>query len=453
MGAAAAVAVVAAGASWACMNIELYSQEVPPRRVELDSGAVLLGLPMRTAHAVTLGVWLRTGSQDEPAGLGGISHFLEHIVFKGSRFRSAFEIAETFDRLGAAVDAFTTKDSVGFTIKVLPEYFEQVIELLAEMILYPRFDGDLVGLEQDVVCEEIQEAFDTPEDRLHDAFAARVYGQHPRSYPILGSLGSVRSLDSTLLRAEHQRLFTGPNTVIAMAGNIPETFWDIVATKFADLETRTLLRPEAEASGAGGPAAAIVDMPLEGVDPFRLTLLSPIIQTYFEVGNLGIPYHHKDRIPLFLLSNLLGGGMSSRIFQAVREREGLAYSVYTYSDMGRDIGLVSCAGSCSPDNMGRIEEVIRSEYLGIAHNGVPEQELETNRAQLKSQLIFSLEGMVNQMFRAARNEIFDGGFLPVADLVKQIDGVDVDTVVRCAGSYYNAESLLVATHGPEAVDS
>ena len=434
------------------MNLDPYRNETPPHREILPGGAVLLTTPMRTAHAVTLGVWLRTGSQDEPGDLVGMSHFLEHIVFKGSNKRSAFEIASTFDSLGAAVDAFTTKDLVAFTIKVLPEYFEPAVEVLADMLLNPAFDPHMVELEQGVVCEEIQEALDTPDDRLHDAFASRLYGLHHRGRPILGTPAAVRSFSPELLRREHRRLFSGPNLVISLAGNILENFPDIVARH---LDAPALADESAAESASvhpAAPAAAVVDLDLEQENPFRLEIISPIIQTYFEIGNLGVPYPHPDRMSVFLLTNILGGGMSSRIFQAVREREGLAYTIYNYSDMGRDIGLVSCAGSCSPEKLPRIVDVVSVEYDRLIAEGVPAGELENNRAQIKSQLIFSLEGMVNQMFRAARNEIFYGRFMPVAELVDLVDSVTGDDLVRCADLYFNPHSLLVATHGPEETD-
>jgi predicted Zn-dependent peptidase len=434
------------------MNLDPYRNETPPHREVLPGGAVLLTTPMRTAHAVTLGVWLRTGSQDEIADLNGVSHFLEHIVFKGSNKRSAYDIAATFDSLGASVDAFTTKDVVAFTIKVLPEYFEPAVEVLADMLLNPALDPRMVQLEQGVVCEEIQEALDTPDDRLHDAFAARLYGQHRRGRPILGNPLTVRSFTPDLLRDQHRRLFSGTNMVISMAGNIMEHFPEVVARH---LSAPAFEDPASQPSGeATGPqrAAAMVDMDLEQVNPFRLEIISPIIQTYFEIGNLGVPFPHDDRMAVFLLTNILGGGMSSRIFQAVREREGLAYTIYTYSDMGRDIGLVSCSGSCSPDKLARIVDVVTVEYDRLIAEGVPKKELENNRAQIKSQLIFSLEGMVNQMFRAARNEIFYGRFMPVAELVDKVDSVSRDDLQHCAEAYFNPHSLLVATHGPDGAE-
>ncbi len=431
------------------MNLDPYRNETPPRREVLPGGAVLLSVPMRTAHAVTLGVWLRTGSQDEPSGMGGVSHFIEHILFKGTMKRSALELAETFDRMGAAVDAFTTKDMVAFSIKVLPEFFVEAVTLLGEMLFEPELDPKLVILEQDVVCEEIQEALDTPEDRLHDAFSGQLYGSNSRGRPILGRPDVVRTFNSDLLRLEHKRLFTPPNMVISMAGNIMGGFLEVVAETFSRPGTADPAGPGYVEEEISAPAAAFIDMDLDEADPFRLDLTSPIIQSYFEIGNLGIPFHHEDRVPVFLLTNMLGGGMSSRIFQAVREREGLAYTVYNYSDMGRDIGLVSCSGSCSPDKLGRLEDVIRMEYYRLISEGVKDVELDSNRAQIKSQLIFSLEGMVNQMYRAARNEILYGRFLPVAELVDLVDVVGVDDIVRCADAYFNPDSLLVAVLGPE----
>ena len=433
------------------MNLDPYRNELPPRREVLPGGAVLLSVPVPGAHAVTFGVWLRSGSQDEPAGLGGISHFIEHMVFKGSTTRSALEIATLFDSLGATVDAFTTKDMVAFTVKVLPEYFTPAVELLADMLLHPAFDPQLTAMEQEVVIEEIQEALDTPEDRLHDAFAARLYGGHARSRPILGQPETVRAFDPELLHAEHQRLFAGPNLVVAMAGNFQESFHDTIARLFADVPAPSPVPVVATPEHAVRPAA-FVDADMLDMDPYRLELTSPVIQTYFELGNLAVAYGHPDRIPIFLLSNLLGGGMSSRVFQAVREREGLAYTIYTYSDMGRDTGLVSCSGSCSPDKMARLEDVIRMEYAQLLREGVGAEELRNNQAQIKSQLIFSLEGVLNQMHRAARNEIYYRRFVPVAELVDEVDGVSAETIMRCARTWFDPDALLVATHGPAMVD-
>lgn len=436
------------------MNLDPYRNELPPRREELPGGAVLLTHPLPTSTAVTLGVWLRHGSQAEAAHLGGISHFLEHMVFKGTRRRGAYELAAGFDAIGAAVDAFTTKDLVAFTVKVLPEYFETASGLLAEMLLEPAFAPDLTALEQDVVVEEIQEALDTPEDRLHDAFAARLFGAHPRGRPILGTPALVRSFDPAVLRAQHARLFAAPNLVISLAGNLDGGCRDRVAALFSGgvpdgaIGAAATVEPKSGAvlpADAAGPAA-FVDP--EGGDPLRLDLHSPILQTYFEAGNLGVSFGHPDRLAVYLLVNLLGGGMSSRVFQAVREREGLAYTVYNYHDMGRDTGLVSCSGSCSPEKLPRLEAVLREEYRRLLRDGVPDAELDSNKAQLKSQLIFSLDGVSNQMYRAARNEIYYGRFVPVSELVDGIDSVGQEQLMRCAHAWFDPDKLLFAVHGP-----
>lgn len=421
------------------MNIGPYREETPPRRELIAGGAVLLSVPVPAAHAVALGVWLRRGSQDEPPGLGGLSHFLEHIVFKGSTTRSAYELAAGFDAIGAAVDAFTTKDHVAFTLKVLPEYIDPAAELLADMLLRPALEPEPIALEQQVVCEEIQEARDTPEDHLHDAFAARVFGTHPRGLPILGTRESVLALDAGILRREHRRLCAGPNVVIAIAGSLTGGVREAVLRHFTlPPAGEATTAAQAPAAGAGGNGGSL-----------RLDLKGPLVQSYFEIGNLACSYRHADRIPLVLLANILGGGMSSRIFQAVREREGLAYTVYTYSDMGRDTGLVSCAGSCSPSKAQRLEAVVRDEYARLLRDGVSEAELESNRAQIKSQIVFSLEGVSNLMARAAKNELYYGRFVPVAELVDEIDSLDGDALMRCARAYFDPERLIVATHGPQ----
>lgn len=430
------------------MNLDPYRNETPPRREELPGGAVMLTAPLPSATAVTLGVWLRRGSQEEEPHLGGLSHFLEHMVFKGTRRRGAFELAAGFDAIGASVDAFTTKDLVAFTVKVLPEYFETASGLLAEMLLEPAFAPELTLLEQDVVCEEIQEALDTPEDRLHDAFAARIYGDHPRGRPILGTPGLVRSFGPDVLHAHHARLFAPANLVVSLAGNLGPGFVERVAGLFSGgVAAKPVPAPSAAALAAAREAAAGISAQ-DGADPLRLDITSPILQAYFEAGGVGVSFAHPDRLAVYLLVNLLGGGMSSRVFQAIREREGLAYTVYNYHDMGRDTGLVSCSGSCSPEKLPRLEEVLRQEYRRLLKDGIPQDELDSNKAQLKSQLIFSLDGVSNQMYRAARNEIYYGRFVPVAELVDGIDRCDRDQLMRCAATWFDPDRLVFAVHGP-----
>ncbi len=422
----------------ASVNLRHYEVEQPPRRSLLPSGAVLLEVPVPAALAVSFGFWLRRGSTVEPPGREGVLHFLEHMVFKGSQRRSALAIAEAFDAIGAAVDAFTTKDYVAFTVKVLPEFLATAVDVMADMLQRPGLAPDLIALEQDVVCEEIQEAFDTPEDRLHEAYAARIYEPHRRGRPILGTPESVRALDESVLRQEHRRLFTGPNIVLALAGNLQPQHRDLVADAFAALPAAPL-----DDADPGPPPP----------DPGRrvaaeLVIKSSVLQTYFEIGNLAVPTTHPDRVPLLLCSNLLGGGMSSRVFQAVREREGLAYTVYNYTDMGRDAGLVSCAGSCSPQKEARVREVVATEYRRLLREGPTPAELASNQAQLKSQLVFALEGVHNQMHRAAKNEIVFGRFLPMSELVAQVDQVDCEALQRCATAWFDPDRLVHAAHRP-----
>ncbi|MBC8424425.1 insulinase family protein [bacterium] len=431
------------------MNLGTYAHESPPKREVLDNGAVVLTVPMPAAHSVALGVWLRRGTQDEPAGLGGLVHFLEHMVFKGSRTRSAFDIACLFDGIGASIDAFTTKDHVAFILNVLPEYFDEAAAALADMLLQPAFDTDLIRLEQEVVCEEIQEARDNPEDLLNDAFMAQLYAEHPRSRPILGSHETVRSFDAELLGREHASLFTGPNLVISVAGVFDDGMRGRLLDLFGPGSLPAASTASDETAPPDAPYAAVSDVMSEArLHDQRLDIPSPLQQCYFEIGNLAVHFRHPDRIPLGILSNVLGGGLSSRIFQSVRERSGLAYSIYNYTDMGREVGLVSCAGSCSPEKRPRLESLIRDEYRRLLADGVSADELDSNRAQIKSQLVFSLEGVTNQMIRAAKDEIYFGRFIPVGELVDLIDAVDQDAVMRCAERYFDPDGLFTAVHGP-----
>jgi predicted Zn-dependent peptidase len=421
------------------VNLGVHATEQPPRRTEFSGGAVLLEVPVASAHAVSVGVFLRRASADEPPGVHGVSHFLEHMVFKGSERYSALDIAEGLDAIGAVIDAFTSKNYVVFSLKVLPEYLDRAVDILADMLLRPALEPQTIALEQDVVCEEIQEALDTPEDRLHDAFAAHVYGAHWRGRPILGTPETVRGFDTEVLRREHRRLFDPANVVVGLGGAFTPAHRERVLAAFSGL--------------GGGPPIADEESPAAAPDATarqgsELVIESSILQTYFEIGNLAVGHRHPDRVPVLLLSNLLGGGMSSRIFQAVREREGLAYTVYTYTDMGPDTGLVSCAGSCTPDKEPRLRELVRQEYARLLREGPTEAELEANKAQFKSQLVFALEAAYNRMFRAAKNELYHGRFVPLTETVARIDAVDRDAIVRCAREWFDPDRLVLATHRP-----
>jgi len=435
---ATVVVVVAAVEDVASVNIGHYQGEQPPRRSILPGGAVLLEVPVVTSKALSLGIWTRRGSTVEGPGCEGVSHFLEHMVFKGSQNRSAYEIAAAFDSMGAAIDAFTTKDMVAFTMKVLPEYFGDAVALLADMLMAPAFEPDAIKLEQEVVCEEIQEVLDTPEDRLHDAYAAHVYDGHPRGNPILGTAESVRSFDEDTLRREHAEVFAAKNLVFSLAGNLQPAHRELVIEAFAGAPTGTA------AATPAAPAAPDTSSRQSS----ELVIQSSVVQTYFEFGNLGLPVDHPDRVSLLMLSNLLGGGMSSRIFQAVREREGLAYTVYNYTDMGPTTGLVSCAGSCSPDKEPRVWDVVNREYRRMLADGPTKAELDSNKAQIKSQVVFALEGVHNQMYRAAKNELFFGRFIPIAELVERVDAVDCEGIIRCAREWFDPDRLVRAVHRP-----
>ena len=436
---AAAAAAAAAAGGVARVNPPRYQGEQAPRRSVLCSGAVLLEIPLPAALAVSFGFWLRCGSTVEACGREGALHFLEHMVFKGSQRRSALAIAEAFDAIGADANAFTTKDCVAFTVKVLPEYLAEAIDVMADMLLRPAFDPEMIALEQDVVCEEIQEALDTPEDRLQDAYAAQIYQQHRRGRPILGTPETVRAISADTLLADHRRLFTGPNVVLAMAGDLRPQDHELMVAAFADLAAQ----PFAENADHGPPAP-----PPARRRPAELVIQSPILQTYFEIGNLAVPVTHPDRVPLLLCSNLLCGGMSSRVYQAVREREGLAYTIYNYTDLGRDTGLVSCAGSCSPQKEERVREVVAAEYRRLLDEGATDDELASNKAQFKSQLVFGFEGVHNQMYRAAKDELFFGRHVPMSEKMAQVDRIDREAVQRCALAWFDPDRLVYAAHRP-----
>ena len=321
-------------------------------RTVLPSGLVLLSEHMPDRRSLALGVWVRSGARDEPAELSGISHFIEHMMFKGTERRDARAIAASLEALGGHLDAFTAREEVCYYARALAEHLPEVVDVLADIVCRSRFAPAEVDREKSVVREEIASVEDNPEDRIGELMAGEVWSGHPLGRPILGTLDSVDALDSDRLRAYHGSRYRPEHLVIAAAGAVEhERLAETIAAQFAPPD---------------GPPLPLSGPPAGFVPHVRHETRDDLHQLYLSLGARGPGYDDPDRYALIVLNTLLGGGMSSRLFQSVREEAGLAYSVFSATDFYRETGLVSIHLGVAPD---RGREALRQGARGARGPG------------------------------------------------------------------------------------
>jgi predicted Zn-dependent peptidase len=406
------------------MHRPVLRVEDEPLRKELENGSVLLSQPVAEAYGVAVGVFVTTGTRDEPPECAGISHMLEHLVFKGTPDRNAFELARDLEAMGAQVDAYTTKEHTGYTLQVLPEHLEEALSILASMLEDSVFPEDQLRLEKDVILEEIQSAEDNPEDYVHDQFCEKLWPDHVLRHPVLGTAASVRSIERATLEEWSNTVHRGGNVILAAAGVIGPREQQILEDAFR-------FAPGTPAQGAGGVARVA-----PGLHTITREGLS---QQYLEIGVPVVDANHPDRFGMALLSNILGGGMSSRLFQRVREEEGLAYSIYTYSDHFRDTGVLGTSFSASGSKCQRAIDLVVEEYRRLRSGEIDDDEVELNKAQIISGVVLGLEGSFKQMLRIGRSD---------EEVLESIESITREDIVRLADLYLDPARQTVMSYGP-----
>ena len=402
----------------------------------LPSGITLVGEEVDSVRSLAVGVWVRVGARHEGPGENGLSHFIEHMLFKGTTTRDAFQIAWSLEAVGGHLDAFTGREATCFYARALDEHLDLALDVLADLTLRPRFDPADVTKEKQVVLEEIHNSEDTPDDRIHELFADVVWKGHPLGQRILGSKETVSAFAPDKVRAYHQRHYVGSNLLISIAGKFD---WDHFV---AQVEERF-------GDARAGASDLVVTSPSSG----RAVIhhVEDLQQQYLCIGGPGLPHEHPDRFTLALLSTVLGGGMSSRLFQRVREQEGLAYAVYTYADSYLDSGILCAAMNVQPEHGRRALRLTLEEFDRIADEGLPPDDLTAAKAQLKGGLLLGLESTSGRMHRIARSQLYAGRTVPVEELVQSIEIITSDDVRRVARTLLPREGLsLVALGGSDA---
>ena len=388
---------------------------------------VLENIP--TVRSAAIGVWIKTGSRNETPELNGVSHFLEHMFFKGTTKRNAREIAESFDSIGGQVNAFTSKEYTCYYAKVMDNHASYALEILADMFFNSTFDGEELKKEKNVVYEEIKMYEDTPDDIVHDLLSKAVYENHPLGYPILGTENTLETFNSDTLKKYVHDMYTPDKVVVSIAGNVDEKLIKEVESYFGSYQ--------------GG------DDRLELVKPSfhenRITRKKDTEQAHLCLGYNGLEIGHDKTYSLITLNNILGGSMSSRLFQDVREQRGLAYSVYSYHSSYQDSGMVTVYGGTGTNQLDSLYETIQETLDTLKRDGITEKELRNSKEQLKGSLMLSLESTNSRMSRNGKNELMLGEHRSLDDIIIKIDEVTEDTVNELANQIFTEHSLSLVS--------
>ena len=385
-----------------------------------------------SVRSVALGLWVRTGSRDEEPAQAGVSHFLEHLLFKGTKRHSAIEIAETFDGLGAAVNAATGKESTNLYARVLDTHTEEAFDLLAEMLLGPTYPE--IDSEREVVLEEIAMYEDEPSDRVHDVLDEAVFGDHPLGRRVLGRAEVISSIPVPDISAYHQARYTTGNVVVAAAGNLEHE-------RIVELAGSHLKPPAGRPDGSGGTPPSVngaeVGFYEKDTEQYHVCL-----------GGEGISRGDERRYALAILDATFGSSTSSRLFREVREKRGLAYAVGSYTQQYVDGGMVGLYVGTREDNVEQACEVIGTELRRLHAEGIIADELTRAKEHVKGRMVLSAESTAARMARIGKAVLFETELLSLDEMIARVDAVGRDDVAELARDLYAPESLSAAAVAP-----
>nr|ADC35969.1 putative protease [uncultured bacterium 98] len=398
----------------------------------LPNGLRLLTEQMPHVRSVSIGVWLTRGSRHEPSQHAGIAHFVEHMLFKGTGSRSAEDIAQAIDSIGGQMDAFTAKEYASYYIKVLDEHLPLAIDVLADIVLRPAFAAEDIEREKKVVLEEIKMVEDTPDDLVHELFTEHFWKDHPLGRPILGTPDTVSALNAETLRSYFTDAYSAGNLIVAAVGNIDHSHVrDLVTKHFGHLTTI---------------GEAIVDAPPHVV-PEVVIRNKELEQSHVCLGTTGYQQDHKDRYASYVLNTVLGGSMSSRLFQNVREKRGLAYAVFSGLSAYRDAGNVTVYAGCANNAVAELIDVVVGELRRIKDDPPPEEEIRRAKDHLKGSLMLNLESTSSRMSHLARQEIYFDRQFGLDETLEGVELVSRADLERVARDLFGRDALAATVLG------
>ncbi|HSH44749.1 MAG TPA: pitrilysin family protein [Longimicrobiales bacterium] len=404
------------------------------RRTQLDGGLSVLSHPVQGVRSASVGIWVRYGSAHEGPSERGVAHLLEHMVFKGTERRSAREIALVLERLGGSLDAYTSREHTSFQARVLDEHLDTAVDVVTDLVASPLLRASDLELEREVVLEELATVEDTPDDLVFELHTEALWPGHSYGHSILGTRDTLGALTAEDLRRLHEAAYRRPSLVVAATGAVDhDRLVDAVGARLAGLPNGAGPSPVAEA-----PPAEAGERRVERDGA----------QSHIVLGTQTVPHSDETRFPLILLSSALGGGMSSRLFQRVREDLGLAYAVYTFQSFYGAGGSLGVYVGTRPEWADRAVEVIREELSAVAREGLRAEELADAKGQVKGQMVLGMESPGGRLYRLALQELYGEPYRTVDELTARIDAVDMNEIREVARRYLEPEGWLTVRLGP-----
>lgn len=402
-------------------------------RATLPNGVRVVTEAMPYVRSVSLGVWIGTGSRIEKGPENGLSHFIEHMVFKGTKNRSAEDIARLVDSVGGGLDAFTSKELVSFNTKTMDQHVPLALDILSDMVLHPLFRESDIEKEKSVVLEEIKMEADQPEFVLHESFISNFWKGHGLGKPILGTRDSVKKFAQPMLLDYYNRIYSPRNILVTAAGNLSHNeMVRMIADKFENLRD-------------SGPAP--VDTTPHPHAPLILKRKDSLEQVHIALGVPAYPLAHKLRFPLYVLNTVLGGGMSSRLFQNIREKQGLAYAVYSELNLFSDTGCFTVYAGTAAETSKQVVDSVMQEFRKLKNDLIDEDELRRAKDHLKGSLMLSLESTSSRMSNLARQELYFSRFMSLDEMLESIESVTREQVRDIAQEFFRGDSVALAMLG------
>ena len=410
------------------------------QRTELSNGLTVLSEAVPGARSVAFGAWVRAATLHERPEEMGVSHFLEHMVFKGTRTRSAQDIALSLETLGGSLDAYTEREHTSYQARVLDEHLPDAVSVIGDLIFEPLLRPSDMALERKVILEEISMVDDTPDDVIFDIHNHTLWGAHSHGFPILGSRETVQALEVPHLKALHARAYHAGRLVVAASGHVEH-----------DALVDTLLASGWGERSTGDMTPFVVPAAIPLAPQVHHVRRKDIGQTHIVLGCAALAHGDPRRYAFALLDMLLGGGMSSRLFQRVREELGLAYSVHTFSSSYADTGVHGVYLASAPETAQKALSAVRDVLAKVVEEGLPEAELAAGKRQLRGQLVLSMEGVSSRMYRAATTALYGEPHHSIEELLALVDSVDGPGVLEIARKFFDPTQQTIVSLGPKAV--
>jgi len=403
------------------------------KKTVLKDGLRIISESVRGFRSVAVGLWVEVGSRHEEKRLAGISHFLEHMVFKGTKTRSAQAIAVSLESLGGMLNAFTDREQTCYYARMLDEHLPQALDVLADILVHPKLSSLDVTKERKVICEEIRDIEDAPSELLHDLFYENLWVNHPIGRPVMGSVKSVKKIARADLVNHRLTHYVPKKVIVAASGNVDHNRLVRLAGKHCRFSGK---------DGTENPHKPPANAPMRNSAHER-----DLNQAHVCIGVRSVPFLDRRRYPLLVLNNLLGGGMSSRLFQSLREKRGLVYSIYSFHDFFKDTGVFGIYFGTAPQQAVQATDLVFEEFKKVKKRLIPSNLLHDVKSQIKGNLILGLESSSNRMHRLARHELFAGTFIPVKQTMAAIDRVTARELLEYANEVFTPEDVSISMIG------